>query len=129
MTTWHHQIAWGTTCQPYNAIKLAKTTSFLGQNNQNLNIPLFLARTLTNQLGLVQLSSQKTLFTDAWIKRHISFERILGIARLMEIDLEPLHLLEVLEAAPTQEPGTPHQLGLTLTTTKYFVAIGQGSSD
>ena len=28
VTAWHHQIAWGTTCQPYNAKKLAKTTSF-----------------------------------------------------------------------------------------------------
>ena len=55
-----------------------------------------------------QFSLQKTLFTDAWIKRHISFKRISGIARLMVIDLEPLHLLEVLEAVPTQEPGTPH---------------------
>ena len=29
-----------------------------------------------------------------------------GIALLMEIDLEPLHLPDVLEADPTQEPGT-----------------------
>ena len=28
VTTWHHQIALGTTCQPYNAEKLAKTTAF-----------------------------------------------------------------------------------------------------
>ena len=32
---------------------------------------------------------------------------MLGIALLMEIDLEPLHLPDVLEADPTQEPGTP----------------------
>ena len=53
----------------------------------------------------VGLSLKKTLFTDAWL-RQISFGKILGIALLMEIDLEPLHLPDVLEADPTQEPGT-----------------------
>ena len=28
VTTWHHQIAWGTTWEPYKAIKLAKTAAF-----------------------------------------------------------------------------------------------------
>ena len=31
----------------------------------------------------------------------------MGIARLMVIDLEPRHLLEVLDVAVPQEPGTP----------------------
>ena len=48
-------------------------------------------------------SSKKTLFTDAWL-RQISFGKISGIALLMEIDLEPLHLPDVLEADPTQDP-------------------------
>ena len=53
-----------------------------------------------------ELSLKKTLFTDAWL-RQISIGKILGIALLVVIDLEPLHLPVVLEADPTQEPGTP----------------------
>ena len=44
-----------------------------------------------------EFSSKKTLFTDAWLKRRISIGKISGIALLMEIDLEPLHLPDVLE--------------------------------
>ena len=50
-----------------------------------------------------ELSLKKTLFTDAWL-RQISIGKMLGIALLMEIDLEPLHLPDVLEADPTQDP-------------------------
>ena len=56
-------------------------------------------------MRLLRFSLKKTLFTDAWL-RQISFGKISGIALLMEIDLEPLHLPDVLEADPTQEPGT-----------------------
>ena len=62
--------------------------------------------------AIVQFSSKKTLFTDAWIIKTQLIFAGMGIARLMVIDLEPLHLLEVLEAAPTQEPGT--QRGIVL---------------
>ena len=52
-------------------------------------------------------SVQRRLYSQTLgVKRHISFGMILGIALLMEIDLEPLHLPDVLEADP-QEPGTP----------------------
>ena len=53
-----------------------------------------------------QFEFKEDFIHDAWL-RQISIGKILGIALLMEIDLEPLHLPDVLEADPTQEPGTP----------------------
>ena len=44
---------------------------------------------------------------------------ILGIARLVLIGLEPLHPPDVLDVAPTQEPGTP-QWNRTVTSILLF---------
>ena len=52
VTTWHHQIAWGTTWQPYKANKLAKTSAVLQGDTSKIQISRpFLARTLTDWAG------------------------------------------------------------------------------
>ena len=53
----------------------------------------------------VQIRFKEDFITDAWL-RQISIGKISGIALLMEIDLEPLLLPDVLEVDPSQEPGT-----------------------
>ena len=51
-TTWHHQIAWGTTWEPYKAKTIAKTAAFFQSETAKIQISRpFLARTLTDWAG------------------------------------------------------------------------------
>ena len=52
VTTWHHQIAWGITWEPYEAKTLSKTAVFFQCETSKIQISRpFLARTLTDLAG------------------------------------------------------------------------------